>query len=639
MCRIVGEIDFNKSNFQNITLIDDMRDTMSRGGPDDFGSWVDENDFCKMALGHRRLSIIDVSSQGHQPMVSDDGNIVISYNGEIYNYKELKDELIALGMKFKTNSDTEVIIQAYRKWGIGCLNKFIGMFSILLIDKNENTFYGIRDRAGVKPLYIYNHNGLFLFGSELKSFHKHPSFKKELNTSSLALYLQYGYVPAPHCIFKSTVKLLPGQYFKLNLETGESEYKSYWDLLKFFKEPSISDVGLPNLINETEKLLVSSCDYRMVSDVPVGVFLSGGYDSALVTAMLQKGQTNKIKTFCIGFEDSRFNEAPHAKKVADHLGTDHAEYYCKQQDAKDILPLLPDIYDEPFGDSSALPTILLSQFACQSVKVALSGDGGDEVFGGYERYSTIINLKEKISRFPKSASKFASVLINLMNPEFLFASTEKNNLSKRASNLSNILKSENMGDMLRFLMSDFTQEQIKNLVVQSYSEQETNFNKANVLGAGGDDINSLLAIDSITYLPDTILTKVDRATMSVGLEGREPLLDHRLLEWMAKIPGKYKINNGVKKYILKQIVNKYVPEALMDRPKMGFGVPIFSWFRLELRGYLDRYLDVKSLNKHNLLNVKMIQRMKNSYFNGNDQLIGKLWSLLMFQMWYERWID
>ncbi|HUS03582.1 MAG TPA: asparagine synthase (glutamine-hydrolyzing) [Chitinophagaceae bacterium] len=639
MCRITGIIDFRYKAQNNEIIIDEMRDSMIYGGPDDCGSYLCEMSNCSIALGHRRLSVIDVSINGHQPMRSADENVVIVYNGEMYNYEEVKTQLEHAGVHFKTQSDTEVIIEAYNKWGINCINKFIGMFAFLLLDKKQNFLYVVRDRAGVKPLYYYKNDELILFGSELKGFHKHPRFQKKINTDALALYLQFGYIPAPHCIFQNTFKILPGHCLKVNLKNGDIEDNIYWNAIDAYKQP-LTNEPVPQLIQKTEDLLVSACNYRMVADVPVGVFLSGGYDSSLVAALLQKDRTEKIKTFSIGFNEEAFNEAPFAKRVSEHLGTDHTEYYCTHKDALEILPLLPHIYDEPFGDSSAIPTTLVSRLARQSVKVALSADGGDEVFGGYEKYSSIIGFKEKIKPIPPFLQKFAGVFSNAVNPSQLLASSPENTFNKKVTKLSEILQSKNMAEILYWYSINFTQKQLENILQKPFSNPATNFNLSSVFSKKNDDINTMLAIDYITYLPDDILTKVDRATMSVSLEGREPLLDHRLLEWMATIPGSTKIKGGIKKYLLKEIVHTYIPKSIMNRPKMGFGVPITIWFKKDLRDYFETYLGPASLQKHNIFNIEYIQKKKALYYSGKgyESLIAELWFLLMFQMWYERWM-
>lgn len=499
--------------------------------------------------------------------------------------------------------------------------------------------YAVRDRAGVKPLYCYQHNNCILFGSELKCFHKHPLFKKEIDINSMALYFQFGYIPAPHSIFQHTTKVLPGHYLVIDLRKKSVEEVTYWDVTDYYRKPVISNMPMQDIIDKTEKLLQSACNYRMVADVPVGVFLSGGYDSSLVTGLLQKETTNKIQTFTIGFKEENFNEAPAAKKVAAHLGTDHTEYYCTYKDALTILPQLPEIYDEPFGDSSAIPTILVSQVARGSVKVALSADGGDELFGGYTRHKVVMNLADKMVKFPKTIRQFSGEVLNTLIPDILFANSTKNSLSKKANKLSKILQSGNMGEMLYWLVSHYTPSQLSAIINPVIKFPiKTNFNKSNRLDKNINDINSMLAIEYITYLPDDILTKVDRASMSVSLEGREPLLDHRVAEWMAQLPGNVKIYNGVQKYILKEITHKYIPKELMDRPKMGFGVPIINWFKKDLKKYFDIYLSKEALQKHNLLNIDYVQKKKARYYNNDDSVIQELWFFLMFQMWYEKWM-
>lgn len=640
MCRITGIIDFNKNIDYTIeSTVHNMKDCMKAGGPDDEGYFIDRNNNYIVAFGHRRLSIIDLSAFGHQPMLSEDKNIAITYNGEIYNYEGLRIELMQKGKKFISHNDTEVIIKAYQTWGINCINKFIGMFAFLLYDKNQGIVYAVRDRAGVKPLYYYRNNNLFLFASELKSLHGHPDFIKQINMDALTLYLQFSYIPAPHSIFENVFKVMPGHYISINLANKTVNDFTYWSAIDAYKQPLLTDIGTSEVISETEKLLSSACNYRMVADVPVGIFLSGGYDSSLVTALLQKDSTDKIKTFTIGFHEEEFNEAPYAKQVAEYLGTEHTEYYCTQQDALDIIPLLPYIYDEPFGDSSAIPTILVSRIAKKSVKVALSADGGDELFGGYNKYSSVINLKNRFLFLPGLLNKTAGKVLQYLNPDYFLAGQAKNNFVRRTSKLSKIMQSGNMAEMIYWYSIPYTHYQLKNLTSSSFNIDKTNFSYLNEISFANDDINSMLALDYITYLPDDILTKVDRATMSVGLEGREPLLDQRLVEWLAQIPGKTKLKDGTKKFILKEIVHKHIPKSIMERPKMGFGVPIIRWFKHELKEYFDIYLSEEALQKHNLFNTVLIQRKKSSYFKGNSKIATELWDLLMFQMWYEKWMS
>ena len=639
MCRISGIIDFNSHLNYNISHINDaMRDTMACGGPDDAGSFVEKQKHYNVAFGHRRLSIIDVTAAGHQPMFTKDDSVVISYNGEMYNYEEVKLDLINMGATFTTHSDTEVILQAYKFWGMDFIQKFIGMFTMLLYDKEQHMIFAVRDRAGVKPLYYYHQDNIFLFGSELKSFHQHPSFKKEIDVDAVGPYLKFGYIPAPHTIFKNTFKVMPGHYCKIDLTKKTLTDITYWSATDVSKHAVITNSLLPEIITETENLLTSACNYRMVADVPVGVFLSGGYDSSLVSALLQKDRTEKIKTFSIGFHEEKFNEAPHAKKVAEHLGTDHTEYYCTQKDALEIIPTLAHIYDEPFGDSSAIPTTLVSMIARKNVKVALSADGGDEVFGGYDKYTSIINFKKKLSVIPHPVKVSSGKLLDLFQAE-TFLSLANERFGSRAGKFSKLLQSQNMGEILYWFSNNYSNKQLQKIVQKKIKTIPTNFDLFKQFTKGNDEINAMLAIDYITYLPDDILTKVDRATMSIGLEGREPLLDHRLVEWMAQVPGNYKIRNGEKKYILKQIVHKYIPKSIMDRPKMGFGVPVTIWFKKELKEYFEDYLSPSKLKEHGLFNSALIQKKKQLFYDGNNLLVSELWYLLMFQMWYEKWMN
>jgi len=640
MCRITGLVDFsNNLSYNQDEVIKQMRDTMSYGGPDDAGSFSCGNSNYHIAFGHRRLSIIDISNGGHQPMLSDDESIIVVFNGEIFNYNEIRNDLINAGYSFKTHSDTEVIVQAYRAWGIKSIDKFIGMFAFLLFDRKEEVIYAVRDRVGVKPLYYYKSGNILLFGSELKSFHPHPFFKKEINKDALNGYFQFGYIMAPQTIFADAYKLRPGHYCKVDLKRKTTEDIVYWDALAAYKQPLMKGASYQEIFEETEQILKSACEYRMVSDVPVGVFLSGGYDSSLVTSLLQHDRTDKLKTFSIGFTDKKYDEALHAKKVAEYLGTDHTEYYCTDKDAQDIIPLLPEIYDEPFGDSSAIPTTLVSKIARRSVKVALSADGGDEIFGGYMKHAAILKIKKGINIVPPFIYKNAGKFIQFLKPDAISGGSLKNSFFKRSANFSRILTSQNMGEMMYWLTRGYTESQLKGIVNAPPAQMPEGFKAYSQFGKESDDINSMLAIDLVTYLPDDILTKVDRATMSVSLEGREPLLDHRIIELMARIPGEMKINNGVKKYILKEIVHKHIPKELIDRPKMGFGINLKEWFRNELKEIAEYYLSEHALQKTGLFNEKKVRELVHAFYKGNDLAFTFVWYLLMFQMWYHRWME
>jgi len=631
MCGIVGFIDF--ANKSNLNILKNMTNVIHYRGVDDSGYSFYNTKDCQIGLGHRRLSILDLSNHGHQPMIFK--SLEVIYNGEVYNFKEIKQELIKLGYKFESDSDTEVILKAYHKWGIKAVDKFNGMFAISIYDKENNKIILIRDRSGIKPLYYYEKNNIILFGSELKSFHQNEYFIKSINTDALSLYLQYGYILEPHTIFENTYKLKSGHYLEIDLKTKEiNEYK-YWDVIDFYNKPKIN-ISESEAILKVDELLNSSFKYRMVSDVPVGVFLSGGYDSSIVAAILQNQSKEKLNTFTIGFHEKGFDEAPYAKQVAKHLGTNHTEYYCTAKDAVDIIPQIANIYDEPFGDSSSIPTILVSQLAKKDVKVSLSADGGDEIFAGYSKYITALNYHNKFSNINNNIKDLISFGMNKVNPKYIPIFNKSYNYKTRYEKVKNIINAKDSIESMKITSQYFTKYEVNNIINNSYKDLKTNFDLD--LFNINDDINKMLAIDYKTYMVDNILTKVDRATMSVGLEGREPLLDYRLIEFVSQLPSDLKYKNGDTKWLLKQITHKYLPKTMMNRPKKGFSVPIEEWFRDELKEYFLFYLDKSRLDKEGLFNSDVIIRLRDSYLSGNKENIQKLWFLLMFEMWYEKWM-
>ncbi len=611
-----------------------MTDVLHHRGPDDSGYNFYENEFATIGLGHRRLSILDLSARGHQPMSFEHLEIIL--NGEIYNFLEIAKELKLYGYKFESQSDTEVVLKAYHKWGIKAIDKFIGMFAIVIYDKQTQRLVLIRDRAGVKPLYYYYKNGLFLFASELKSFHEHPYFIKEIDLDALSLYFQYGYILSPYTIFKNTCKLLPGHYAELNIQSSEFKIHKYWDVIDCYNKPKLH-ISFEEAKQETERLLKSACEYRMVADVPVGMFLSGGYDSTAVTALLQKERTEKLKTFSIGFYETKYNEAEYAKKVSEHLGTDHTEYYCTQKDAQELLPLMCEIWDEPFGDSSNIPTTLVSRLARQKVTVSLSADGGDEIFGGYDKYVYALQYQKIFSKIPlKKAFKH---LLEVIKPEYIVGLNKTYNFYHRYDKLKVLLNTQEEIDILKGISYYFTPQQVNRLLNNNYQNVATLFDESKFINITNDSIDKMMAIDYKTYQLDDILTKVDRATMSISLEGREPLLDHRIIEFVSRLPSSYKIKNGNKKYILKSIVHDYVPKELMDRPKMGFGIPLNEWFGDELKNYVLEYLDSEKVAKTKILNVTEVERIKKQWLENSSFNANKIWLILTFMMWYERWMQ
>jgi len=629
MCGLAGFSDFTKKS--NSSILQSMTDVIAYRGPDDQGHFIKEFPETSVGLGHRRLSILDLSPLGHQPYHYK--NLSLVFNGEVYNFKEIRNKLIARGYSFESNSDTEVIIKSFDANGISCVDEFIGMFSFTLLDHTKQKLYLVRDRAGIKPMYWFWKNDILLFGSELKSFHQHPKFTKEINFDSLALYFQYSYIPAPYTIFKDTHKLRPGHFLELDLTNKNIRTVKYWDVIDHYNKPKLS-ISYQDAQQELEVLLKSACEYRMVSDVPVGVFLSGGYDSSAVASILQSGRSEKLKTFTIGFDEPKFNEAPHAKKVADHLGTDHTEYYCTHKEAFDIIPLLPDIYDEPFGDNSIIPTTLVSQVAIKKVKVALSADGGDEIFAGYPKFQMALDYSNK---FPVWLSRGISNGMSLINPDHIPFTKNSFNFTTRFKKMQAILAKHDPAFAMKIISQFNLESELRKRLKFPFTNLTTDFDIGNDINKGNDDINRMLAIDYKTFLVDNNLTKVDRATMSVSLEGREPLLDHRIIEFAAQLPSDFKYKDGQTKIILKDIVHKYIPKSIMDRPKMGFIVPIMGWFKNELKDMIMYHLDEEKLKQEGFFNYKEVVGIRDRYLAGNSENIQKIWHLLIFQMWKEKW--
>lgn len=628
MCGLCGFIDFNSET--TLETLDKMVSTIIHRGPDDKGIEIYSSDNCTVGFGHARLSIIDLSVLGHQPMSYDRFTIV--YNGEIYNYKEIRRELQGLGHTFISGSDTEVILHSYEQWGSECVHKFIGMFAFVIYDKKKHQIVVFRDRAGVKPFYYYWENGLFLFGSELKVFHQHIGFKKEINLEAVHLYFQYGYIPSPYSIFKNCHKLNSGHILTFDLTSGTMEIQKYWDIVDHYRKPQLG-ISYPDAINEVEKLLISACNYRMVADVPVGVFLSGGFDSTAVTAILQKDRTEKIKTFTIGFETGT-NEAPYAKATARYLGTDHTEYYCSTADVENIIPELPLYFDEPFSDDSALPTILVSKLARKDVTVALSADAGDEIFGGYNNYRSLNRNIAMLKSIPGFLHAPLSAILSNMAKLPL---RSHQLLKHQMVTLSAGLKIYNQ-DYISFIydrMQSYPAHVMKSLLI---GEPNNPYN--NLLGRNlfKDDISVAMAMDYKNYLQNDILTKVDYATMSVSLEGREPLLDHRLVEFVARLPVQYKYDGITTKKILRDIVYKYVPKDMMDRPKTGFSMPINTWLKSDLRPFLDEMLSEEMIKRSGIFNVRQVMNIKKSFLQDSDGDQTIIWKILQFQQWYNLWM-
>lgn len=633
MCGIAGFVDFNKNSSEEI--LSGMTDTLKHRGPDGSGTNLDNNHEYQVGLGHRRLSIIDLSTSAGQPMNLD--HLQIVFNGEIYNYEEIKDELKSKGHSFKTSSDTEMILHAYQEWGYKCLDRFIGMYALVIYDSHRNELFCARDRAGVKPFHYYFHNGLFLFASELKSFHRHPDFVKEINSDSVAAFLQYGNVPTPNCIFNHCYKLKPGYWLKLDLNQKSIITHQYWNVYDSYNKEKL-DISYAEAKEQTQSILHSAFNYRMVADVPVGVFLSGGFDSTCVTSILQSERTDKLKTFTIGVPDLGLNEAPYAADIARHLGTDHTEIMCGEKEAMDLITELPWFYDEPYADSSAIPTMLVSKFARKEVTVALSADGGDEIFGGYNRYEYLMRYGKQIRRIPGFVRKPSASVMDLISADHIPVLRNKYNFHNRYEKLKQVLRNPSDKEIMLSLSQQFTDEQVMNLFKNKVAPLKTLYQSEELERDHFTPLSYMMAIDYQTYMLDDILTKVDRATMSQSLEGREPFLDQRIIEYAATLPDEYKFGNGIKKRILRDIVYDYIPKELLDRPKMGFAIPIGKWLNTELRPLVEEYINEKKITEQGIFNWNEIEKLKTRFYNGKKEYDFKIWYILMFQMWYYRWM-
>jgi len=638
MCGITGFVDHNKKSSKS--RLKEMRDTITYRGPDSAGSAFFAKENYTLGLGHRRLSILDLSSLGDQPMHYED--LTLIHNGEVYNFQEIKDELIGKGYEFTSHTDTEVILKSFHAWDVECVQKFRGMFAFAIYDKRKEKLFIFRDRAGVKPLYYHKSDDLFLFGSELKTFFAHPQFKKNINKKALPYYFRFGYIPAPLSIFEDTYKLRPGHYLVVDLVANSYEEKEYWSVERaFLKEKSNDSEEV--IVEKLEKILTESFWLRMVSDVPVGVFLSGGVDSSLVSALLQKHSKTPLKTFTIGFEEEGYNEATFAKEIAIFLGTDHTEYYCSTKDMLEVVKELPTMYDEPFGDSSAIPTLLVSKLAKEKVSVVLSGDGGDEAFIGYSKYFAL----EKIADLQNSKIKkiVLKTLTNILSEDLietfnklLPASKKQKNIRDKYQKFKNAIQSDNFAQMFINASSYVDNETLDRVLKDSSIDFALSsfalFDKVSHLAP----LDQMTLCDYKTFMVDDVLTKVDRASMSVSIEAREPLLDHKIIEFSATIPSSLKYKNGVGKYLLKEVLYKHIPKELIERPKSGFQIPLYEWLKGDLRKMLDFYLDRDRLIVSDIYNVDELLKIKNDYYEGKSVNISLLWFVLMFEMWREKWM-
>lgn len=645
MCGICGFIETSgyQTEESRIDSINQMVNCLIHRGPDDGGHWIDQQ--VGIALGHRRLSILDLSPHGHQPMVSNSERYVIVFNGEIYNFLNLRKELEWRNAVFRGNSDTEVVLAAFDMWGIPeGTKRLTGMFAMAVWDQKEQQLHLIRDRLGEKPLYYGWNENTFLFASELKALVAYPGFKGVINRDAAALFFRHNYVPTPYSIYKDIFKLPPGTILTLhpaNLRETPEPF-SYWSARETV-ETGVRNVFTGNesdACDQLDTLLKEVIQGQMISDVPLGAFLSGGIDSATVVAIMQQISNKPVKTFTIGFSEAAYNEADYALQVAMHLNTDHTELYISPTQAMDVIPKLPQLYDEPFADSSQIPTFLVASLAREKVTVSLSGDGGDELFGGYNRYFLGRSIWKKIGWIPAPLRKAVSLLLTIMPPKSwdkllrIGGSTIKNHkvTGDRIQKLAEILAVPTPEVMYNDLISHWKNP--VSLVVGS-SEPLTVITDHSCWADLSDFTELMMHLDLISYLPDDILVKVDRACMGVSLESRVPFLDHRVVDFAWHLPLGMKIRNGRGKWILREVLNRYVPRDLIERPKMGFGVPIDSWLRGPLRDWVEALLDPIKIEQEGYLKPEAIQEKWREHLSGRRNWQYYLWDVLMFEAWYD----
>jgi asparagine synthase (glutamine-hydrolysing) len=639
-----GHIDINLTRH----ILGDVSNLLIHRGPDSSGYWVDSES--GIALAHRRLSILDLSFTGHQPMASKSDRYVIAFNGEIYNHKDLRQELMVVKgfnpISWHGTSDTETLLACIEAWGFEkTLQKSIGMFALALWDKQEQRLFLARDRCGEKPLYFgwqgEGSSKSFLFGSELKALKAHPSFSAKVDRGSLSLLLTHSYIPAPYSIYEGISKLEPGSILSVSLSHPDPVIKKYWDPINVAVAGKAAPfTGSPlRAVDELEKLIKSAVHQQMVADVPLGAFLSGGIDSSTIVALMQAQSSRPVKTFTIGFNEKGFNEAVHAKAVAKHLGTDHTELYVASNQAMEVIPKLPGLYCEPFADSSQIPTYLVSQLAKQKVTVSLSGDAGDELFCGYNRYKLTAQLWRRLSLMPTPMRGIASKLITSIPPNawdrlgrIIPGGKGYAALGDKMHKGASILTSANFQELYLNMVS-----QIPNPAewVIGGSEPPTKLIGNSPLLNEFNDIEQMMLLDTISYLPDDILVKVDRAAMGVSLEGRVPFLDHRIFEFAWTLPLDYKLRDGQTKWPLRQLLYRYVPQELIERPKMGFGVPISDWLRGPLRGWAETLLSENRLRQEGYFHPEIIRSKWAEHLSGRRNWQSQLWTVLMFQAWLE----
>jgi len=641
MCGISGIWERNGCSLQDLKRrAAAMTQTLSHRGPDDSGIWL--SDQASIAFGQRRLAIIDLSPMGHQPMVSANGQYAITFNGEVYNFRELRAELERCGVRFRGHSDTEVIVEGFAQWGVkSTIARLNGMFAIAAWDAGERHLFLARDRMGEKPLYWAIFDGLVLFGSELKALRAHPGWKPNLNRGAIAAFLRHGYVPGPFTIYEDVYKLPPAGFVKI-ASGGGPEVGAYWDLADVVSRGQRNTLRAneEGLVDELEALLHDAVSRRMIADVPLGAFLSGGYDSSTVVALMQKASPRPVKTFTISFENPAFDEAKHAEAVARHLGTDHTTFPVSGADALDVVPKLAEMYDEPFADPSQIPTHIVSALTRKHVTVALSGDGGDELFSGYDRYRWTEKVWRPSASMPLALRRLVSSSIRVAPPStydsiarYVPYFRRVPRVGQKAHRLAQILSESSIAAYYQA----FSQNHDNLLKVSQ--EVRTACWGQNLQALLPDPVDRMRYLDMCTYLPDAILTKVDRASMAVALEVRVPLLDHRLIEWVWKLPLSQNARAPRPKHLLRRVLARHVPDRLVERPKMGFGVPLADWLRGPLRNWAEDLMNEACLSAGDIFHVDAIRTLWAEFLSGDNERYFLIWNVLMFQAWHRRWRD
>jgi asparagine synthase (glutamine-hydrolysing) len=645
MCGLAGF--FGRRNWSReelASIASRMTEAIVHRGPDDSGVWVNEE--AGVALGFRRLAIVDLSALGHQPMPSSSGRYTMIFNGEVYNHRSLRRDLESAGCAFRGHSDTEVILAAFERWGIHkAVGRFVGMFAIAVWDAERRELSLIRDRLGIKPMFVYHHKGVISFGSELKALLAGPEFDRTLDMNAVTSYLRYLYVPAPQCIFRHASKLAPGHILTISDPAAPLPASSpFWSIQDAARTGMGAQFGGSDAeaVLELETLLTEAVRLRMQADVPLGALLSGGIDSSTVVALMQSSADRPVKTFTIGFDQVEFDEAAHARAIAAHLGTDHTELHLTGADALAVIPDLAEMFDEPLADPSQIPTFLVCQLARREVTVALTGDGGDELFGGYNRYISGERMINGFQRWPRLLRRFSAAgatslsprswnqMRDVLKPVFPAAGRTRL-LGEKIHKVGELLRADSTSGMYRSLLSAW--QDPENLVVGGSVCGATDATLAE--GESLGLMERMMLADQRAYLPDDLLAKVDRASMAVSLEARVPILDHRVVELSWRLPRQFKVRDGRGKWILRQVLYKHVPPALVDREKMGFSVPLTQWLSGPLKNWAGDLL--LSGENDGILRAAVVRKEWDRFIAGDSTDAGGLWALVMFKAWQARW--